>query len=256
MRAYSATLALLLGCVLASQAPARTLDAVRASGQIGLCAHPNSLPFASKKDDPPGFQVELGRALAAQLGVALTLDWVVVPPQVFRTDCDFILDAIDNREAQTENRLRLSKPYFGGGVALAVPKGSPITSFASLNAHTKVGVTVGAIVAMILDERNVGISFFGYEDDILAAIATHEIDAGAVSPMSAGYFNVLHPDQAVTILPPDPTAQDLSWNLSVGMRKPDDKLAAAVDAAIDHLTADGTIKAIYARYGIPAQAPH
>ena len=38
-------------------------------GAIGLCAHPNSLPFASKAGNPPGFQVELGQALARELGV-------------------------------------------------------------------------------------------------------------------------------------------------------------------------------------------
>ena len=43
---------------------ARTLDAVRESGVIRMCAHPNSLPFASSTANPPGFQVELGRALA------------------------------------------------------------------------------------------------------------------------------------------------------------------------------------------------
>ena len=31
---------------------------------ISLCAHPNALPFASRKGDPPGFQIELARAIA------------------------------------------------------------------------------------------------------------------------------------------------------------------------------------------------
>jgi len=45
---------------LTSPAQARSLEAIRAFGVLGLCAHPNSLPFASKAGDPPGFQVELG----------------------------------------------------------------------------------------------------------------------------------------------------------------------------------------------------
>ncbi len=40
-------------------AQARSLDTIRSAGVLGLCAHPNSLPFASKAGDPPGFQVEL-----------------------------------------------------------------------------------------------------------------------------------------------------------------------------------------------------
>ena len=53
---------------LLGPAQARSLDTIRSVGALGLCAHPNSLPFASKAGDPPGFQVELGQVLARELG--------------------------------------------------------------------------------------------------------------------------------------------------------------------------------------------
>jgi polar amino acid transport system substrate-binding protein len=53
----------------------------------------------------------------------------------------------------------------------------------------------------------------------------------------------------------DALEPDFSWNVSVGMSKPDDKLRAAIDSALDSLTADGTIKRIYVKYGIILQAP-
>ena len=48
---------------------ARSLDVIRATGALHLCAHPNSLPYASKAGNPPGFQIELGKALAKEVGV-------------------------------------------------------------------------------------------------------------------------------------------------------------------------------------------
>ena len=48
-------------------APARSLDMIRATGALHLCAHPNSLPYASKTGNPPGFQIELGEVLAEEL---------------------------------------------------------------------------------------------------------------------------------------------------------------------------------------------
>ena len=48
-------------------APARSLDMIRATGALHLCAHPNSLPYANKAGNPPGFQIELGKALAKEL---------------------------------------------------------------------------------------------------------------------------------------------------------------------------------------------
>jgi polar amino acid transport system substrate-binding protein len=236
-------------------AQARSLNMIQATGALHLCAHPNSLPFASKAGNPPGFQIELGEVLAEELGVSLTTEWVVVPSQVFRADCDIILDAIADPEAQADTGLRISKPYYRSGVGLAVPRGSAITTFASLNDHTKVGVQVGSVAAMLLNQQHVRTSTFGFEEDMLAALATGEIDAAAVTPLSAGYYNLTHPSQGFAILPPDEVQHDLVWNAAVGLRRPDDQLLAEIDAALDRLRADGTVETIYARYGISLLPP-
>ncbi len=121
----------LFGAVLIS-APvaARSLQQIRDSGSVVLCAHPNSLPFASKTAETPGFQVELARALAVQLGVSLGQEWIVSPSQVFRSNCDMVLDVIGDQSAQSESGLQVSKPYYRGGVGLAVPRGSPVHGLA------------------------------------------------------------------------------------------------------------------------------
>lgn len=236
-------------------AQARTLDAIRASGVIGLCAHPNSLPFARKTGEPPGFQVELGQVMARELGVALRLDWIITQYQMRSAGCDILLDVIADREAQGETRLRISKPYYRTGVALAVPSSSPLTSFKSLNERTKVGVQVGSIAAMIIGQRRVPLSTFGFESDSLEAVSNREIDAAAVTPTAAGYFNLTHPDNPLRILDRDESMADLNWNVAVGMIRPDDALREAIDQALERLRSDGTIDRIYRRYGIVLQAP-
>jgi polar amino acid transport system substrate-binding protein len=234
---------------------ARSLNTIRSEGVLGLCAHPNSLPFASKAGDPPGFQVELGQALARELGVKLRLDWIITQYQMRSAGCDILLDAIADREAQGETHLRISKPYYRTGVVLAVPATSRLTSFASLDKHTKVGVLVGSIAAMTIGQRHVPTSTFGFEVDSLDALASHEIDAAAVTPTVAGYFNLTHPDKAVRVLDPDENEKDLNWNVAVGMVRPDDSFREAVDQALEHLRADGTIDGIYRRYGVTLRAP-
>lgn len=233
----------------------RTLAAVKESGTIRMCAHPNSLPFASRTAEPPGFQVELGRKIAEALGVSLTTDWILISYQLPRTDCDFILDMIDAPDAPSDFGIKLSKPYYRSGVVLAVPMGSAITSYASLNGHTKVGVQTGSLAAMMLDKRHVPISIFGFDTDMLEAVASHEVDAAAVSPVSAGYYNSQHPDHPVTVLRPDEAERDLVWNIAVGMRRPDAALMDAMNGVVGRLLADGTIARIYGRYGVVVQGP-
>ncbi|WP_407154816.1 substrate-binding periplasmic protein [Bradyrhizobium sp. STM 3557] len=240
---------------LMGQAEARPLDAIRSSGVIGLCAHPNSLPFASKAGDPPGFQVELGQALARELGVSLRLDWIITQYQLRSAGCDIVLDVIADREAQGETNLRISKPYYRTGVALAVPPASQLTSFKSLDEHTKVGVQVGSAAAMIIAQRHVPTSTFGFEIDSLDALANHEIDAAAVTPTAASYFNLTHPDKAVRILDRDESEANLNWNVAVGMVRPDDRLRDAIDGTLERLREDGTIDRIYRRYGVALPLP-
>jgi polar amino acid transport system substrate-binding protein len=247
------TVAAALG--LAGSAQARSLDMIRSLGVVGLCAHPNSLPFASKEGSPPGFQVELGKALASELGVSLKLDWIITQYQMRSADCDLVLDVIADREAQGETNLALSKPYYRTGVALAVPSESKLTSFKSLDEHTKVGVQVGSVAAMVISQRHVPTSTFGFEVDSLEALSNHEIDAAAVTPTVAAYFNLSHSDRAVRILDPDESETNLNWNVAVGMVRPDKGLRDAIDGALEKLRTDGTIGGIYRRYGITLQSP-
>jgi polar amino acid transport system substrate-binding protein len=248
-------LALFAALALAGSAEARSLDAIRSIGAIGLCAHPNSLPFASKAENPPGFQLEMGRALAKELGVSLKLDWIITQFQMRSADCDIVMDTIADPEAQGETNLKLSKPYYRTGVALAAPSGSGPASFKDLNDHTKVGVQVGSMAAMTLGQRHVPLSTFGFEVDSLEALTNHEIDAAAVTPTMASYYNLTHPDKAVRILDPDDSVPNLTWNVAVGMVRPDDSLKDAVDQAMQRLSADGTVARIYQRYGVTLQTP-
>ncbi len=253
MRKYIAAIAAF--AIFAVHAEARSLDAIRAGGVLGVCANPNALPFSSKTANPPGFELELARAIADKLGVAMEPDWVVTEFQIRAAKCDILLDAIDDREAQGESHLKTSKPYYHTGAALVVAEGSKITSFEALDGHTKVGVLGGSFAAMVLGQRHVGLSMFGFEDDALDALATHEVDAVMVTPASAGYYNLKHPDHPVRIIGLDETDPGLTWNVSVGMVKPDDELRSAINAALASLEADGTIARIYGRYGITLLAP-
>jgi polar amino acid transport system substrate-binding protein len=249
-------LLLIAGAIgLSGPAQGRSLKTIREFGQIGLCAHPNSLPFASKAGDPPGFQVELGQALAHELGVSLRPDWIITQYQMRSAGCDIVLDVIADREAQGETDLAISKPYYRTGVTLAVPAASGLASFKELDGHTKVGVQVGSVAAMVISQRHVPTSTFGFEVDSLDALASHEIDAAAVTPTAAAYYKLTHPDKPLRVLALDESETNLNWNVAVGMVRPDEEFRNAINAALERLRANGTIDRIYQRYGVTLQSP-
>jgi polar amino acid transport system substrate-binding protein len=250
---YVASLALLV--LGSAAAEARSLETIIERGALTLCANPNALPFASKTGPLPGFQIELGERIARELGVKLTREWVVSAIQYRRADCDFVLDTIARADAPPEGGLKISRPYHRSGVVLVVRGDSHVTSLASLGSGQRVGVPVGSLVSMMLDKSGTVTSPFVFEDEIVAALVNREIEAAAVTPVTVGWFNLQHADTPLRLIPAFDNEQDLSWNIAAGLFRPDDKLRARVDAAIEKLQADGTIARIYARYGVELRPP-
>jgi polar amino acid transport system substrate-binding protein len=238
-----------------SAASARPLAAIRDRGVLSLCAHANALPFASKTQDPPGFQIELGRALAHELGVTLQVEWVVSGIQFRIADCDIVLDTIAVPEAQAERRLDLSKPYQRSGVGLAVRSDAvSVGKFEDLVGR-RVAVQSRSLAGMLLGQRGVRLASFGFEEEMIEAVVRGEVDAAAVSPASAGYFNLRHPESPVRFVHAYDTEPELRWNLAVGLRRADPPFREAVGGAIDRLMADGTVRKIYAHYGVEYLPP-
>ncbi len=259
MRKLALTMALVLGTGVwlggTGEAIPRSLQSVTAGGTITLCAHPNALPYASKRGELPGLQVEIGEALAARLGVSLNRNWVFNTYQLRRAGCDFVLDAIGDRGALMEVGLRSSRPYHRSGVTLAVRADSPVAGLADLGKDKRVGVLVGSLVSMRLAKDGIAISPFVFEDEILDALSKGEIAAAAVTPGAVGWFNHQHSDKQLKQIAAFDGDPELNWNVVVGMLGPDDRLRQSVDAAIEAMLADGTIARLYARYGMTFKAP-
>jgi len=234
---------------------ARSLEAVIERGTLTLCASPNALPFASKAGPVAGFQIELGEKIAEQLGVKLTREWVVSAIQYRRADCDLVLDVIARKDTPPAGGVRASRPYHRSGVVLAVRDDSQASSLASLGSDQRIGVPVGSLVSMTLAKAGAATSPFTFEDDIVAALANREIEAAAVTPMTVGWYNRQHADKQLRLIPAFDNDQDLNWNIAAGLLRPDERLQARVDSAIEALLADGTIAGIYARYGIEVRPP-
>jgi polar amino acid transport system substrate-binding protein len=254
--ALALVLAGTIGLGLATPAQGRALEDIKSLGVISLCAPPNAMPFASKRGDRPGYQIELAQTLADRLGVRLQVEWVTQSIQYNRVNCDIVMDAIADREAQAESPLRLSKPYQRSGVALVVRPGvDGVTGFDSLNGQYRVGVLVGSVAHMYLDQHGAHAISYGFEDDMLEALASGEIDAAAVTALSAGYYNLQHPAAKFRLIYAYDAVPELGWNLAVGMRRSDHFLRRAVDDAVQAMLDDGTFDRIYASYGIEHRPP-
>jgi ABC-type amino acid transport substrate-binding protein len=235
---------------------ARPLSSIKERGRLLVCANPNALPFSAKKGERRGVQLELAQALADQLGVALEVGWVVFPNQIFTVDCDIVLDSIVDAEAQGERHVKLSRPYQQSGVALAFRPGvAPVASYAELKPGLRIGTMVSSVARVYLGKRDIATIPYTFEDEMMAALRTGEIDAAVVSPATIGFYNLTHPEAPVKATMAFASVPELNWTVAVGMRKADDALVDSINAALAKLLADGTVQRIYAGYGIEQHVP-
>ena len=252
MTRAACALALALFATLSS---AKGWEEIRTLGEITVCANPNALPYASDKEEAPGFQIEIARAVAQRLGVGLRPQWIVPRLRAGLVDCDLLMDTILVAGVQPPS-LRVSVPYHRSGVALVFAPGrEPASSYAELKRGTRVGVLHNSLASLIVSRTPATLVPFGFEDDMLEAVAKGEVDAGTVSPAAAGYFNLRNPARRVTIVHAEDSQPELQWMVGIGMRRADDALVEKVNRALSTLLADGTLAAIYARYGVTHRHP-
>jgi polar amino acid transport system substrate-binding protein len=250
------TVALFLALLLAVPLSARTLAEVRARGTISMCANPDALPHASKREDLPGFQIEIGRALAQALGMPLEIDWIIPRMRASLVDCDFLLDTIAAPDVD-RGPIKLSHPYQRSGVALALrPGNEAVHGFQDLaSGRQRVGVMVNSLAGAILGRRGVRTVPYSFESEMVDDLARGDLDAGAVSPATIAYYIHAHPEARLSYVHAYDSEPELRWNLAVGMRRTDDALVDAINVALDRLIADGTVERIYARYGVDYRKP-
>jgi polar amino acid transport system substrate-binding protein len=129
-------------------------EATNHGGKLLVCANPNALPFSSKNGERRGFELELGEALAKEIGVALDVGWVIFPFHVPRVDCDILFDSIVDREAAEDAHLRLSRPYTRSGVAIALRSGiEGVRGFGDLKKELRVCAIVGSLASVRLGQK-------------------------------------------------------------------------------------------------------
>lgn len=247
--------AIALGTLATGNAMARTLEEVKSLGAISMCANGDALPYSSKDPDKPGFQIELGRALAEGLGVALNVDWILPRRRANVVNCDLMFDVV-NDPAVHEGRLLLSRPYQKSGLALGLrSEAEPITDFKELKKGQKIGIMVGSMASMVLNKAGKSTSPYAFQSDMIEDLQKGELYGAAISSATMSYYVLQHPESGLRLVNAFDSDPRLTWEVAIGLRKSDAALVDAVNSVLEKLLADGTLTRIYAKYGVEHRLP-
>ncbi|MGC4174521.1 ABC transporter substrate-binding protein [Demequina sp.] len=197
-----------------------------------------------------GFEAAVAYAVAEELGFAKEdVVWVRTPFESAIApgpkDWDFNIQQFSITEDR-KAAVDFSSPYYTTSQAVLTTEGSKAAGAASIADLTDltVGVSTGSTsyttaVAQLGEDH---VQVFNTNDDVVAALTAGQIDALVIDLPSAFYLRdaVLDGGKIIGQLP-DSTEGGDQYGLLLAKDSP---LTAAVTAAVDALTADGTLAAL------------
>ena len=250
------TLALGAAILLPIAAGAETLVEIKRRQYFEVCAHPDALPYSSQNSSPQGFQLDLARLVAEDLGVGLRVDWIVYTRHSRVVNCDALLGVIVKDDGKGPRGTKLTIPYASSGYVLVLPKNAPtVTRFEDAARDKGVGVQYTSWAHFTLDQRHVKTRQFADQMEIMDAVSRGEVSAGAVVNTYAGWYVHLQQTNGVRLVDGYTPEPDLRWNVALGLKDADQALMDAVNQILARRMADGTVAAIFAKYGVPYYPP-
>jgi polar amino acid transport system substrate-binding protein len=252
-----------VGLAAAQESGGDALRKARAAGVIGFGADmeggaPYFVPNPENPRDPQGFEAEFLKALGEKLGIKPELrqgQWDQLPRLMAKGDVDLICNGFELKPIYA-SRYRATRPYFRYRLALMVQANSPVASWDDLVKRSAEGKTlsVGVLVNSAADtfatEKGAGkikvVRFDGATDAMLAT-RNGQIDATLQDEPAATWY-AAQPGFAGR-LKVTPERMGPGWYVMYA-RKEDAELVKALDEGIDELIRDGTLRAIYEKYGV------
>lgn len=230
--------------------PDTSLSEVRAAATLRACVPPVYPPLVTGNADLPGIDIELLNAVAAHIGVTLSLNFNDAMGRDFnprnwglnRAQCQVIAGGVVDSN-QTRSFLDTGPSYARTGWAMISPK--PLTELGGLNIGVLTLVSgldrIG--LASFLRKADVQPQLVRRPEELVAGIAERRFNAGITEAMLATRLAADN-GWAAAWMPPELGR----YNLVFGLWKGDVTLKRAIDQAFADLAADGTIAAILARY--------
>ena len=244
-----ATLIALLGLALpaAAQAPQGTLAKIKERGKLlaGVKLDTPPFGFLDDKNEPAGFDIEIVRKIAAQLGVPVELVKVTSAtriPLLVSGNVDLVAASMTHTR-ERDKTIDFSITYYTGGQSLMVPKDSAVSGVKDLGGKqvaVQQGTTLEKNIAAVAPTAKV-IAFRDYNAAWLA-LAQGRADA------FTGSLNVLQ-----GFLKDNPNFKIVGDLFSVepfgiGVRQNDSELRDAINFAIQDLWTSGEYATLYRKY--------
>jgi ABC-type amino acid transport substrate-binding protein len=219
-----------------------------------VCADPSNPPYASNDAATPGFEVELARLVARELGVEARFAWHPTFVRALRPlrdgACDLFMGLPrDARFREGNPWIAVSRPYYTMQHAIVTRSDGRPLGLGDL-AGTRVAVELAGMAEVFLAYRDVPRGLYRTQAQAFRAVMAGEAPAALIWLPVASWLARGHADARIVPV----SDASLDFPVGAGVRRRERGLAEAVDAAIARLLDTGEAQAVLARYGAISRA--
>ena len=245
------TMLLALAACGSSNSDADTTSASGSAGKttVTVATSPDFPPFESLDgSEVVGIEVDILQAITGKLGMEMQLeqmDFESVIPGVQAGKFDIGMSGI-SITADRQKNCDFTQPYFLASQAIVVTPDSDITCKADLEGKT-VSVQTGTTAEEYCMENGYEVLAFAANNDAAAALTSGKAAAWVVDN-EVGV--ALAAQQGLVVLDEAMTSEPYAFAFAK-----DSALTAQFDEALGELLADGTVAAIFEKYGVLYVAP-
>ena len=193
-----------------------------------------------------GFEVDLANALAARMGRTARFvqnQWDGLVPGLERGEYQVVINGLEITPERAE-RIHFSTPYFYSTLTMT----SRLDDLRILRAEDLRGRTVGVLKVTFAEKyvRNLGgVTVRSYDSQVQPYI---DLDLGRVDAVVMDTPIALYYATGPRVRNLELASARMSFG--IGIRKSDDELLQQINAALDSLRRDGTLRKIYTDWGI------
>jgi len=235
--------------------PGGALEGVKGGKPLRVCADPDNLPFSSADLNETGFEVELAKTVADELGAAASFVWIPTGwgrraiSRLADGDCDVFPGLpVDPRFADQFPRLILSDPYYIHDHTVLVPEGKGIRSLADLQGK-KIAVEGASIADYYAAKQGYQRHLYRrfHPEEAIKALTEGEADAVLMWSAPAGWAAKKNPGLRLRLIRVDDP--QMRFAIGFAMRKKDSDLRETINSALKRIGPE-RVTAILGRYGV------
>jgi len=228
------------------------LDGIAKSGELRACFDAGYMPFEmkSKNNSYIGFDVDLGKIMAKQMGVKyvpVNTAWDGIIPALITGKCDVIMAGM-TVNAQRNMKVNFADPYIvvGQSIILNPKLEGEVNSYKDLNnakytVASKLGTTGEVVVKRMLKKAKY--NAFETETDAALEVINGKADAMIYDMPFVSIYAAQNSDKVASILEPF-TYEPLGWAVKQG----DPDMINFLNNFLRQIRGDGTYDRIYNKW--------